>query len=209
MLYDSSTDIQSLFEMDVYRKRIAAALFTFLTLTSLRSQRLVVLGQLLQVESNEKEEQRKKRKREHELMDNMQNMVPPHSAPTIPIPYRNRFGVLMADPNRQYVKRLTHMYSWEIVELAELLKPYISAPRTTSWRPTPKNPPGLKRGKPPKYDPINRLLFTLEWLSSGSDIIRSEIENSYSKTSCHEDLKHVLRAINTGLADHITEHCSA
>ena len=117
----------------------------WITLTSLRSQRLVVLGQLLQVESNEKEEQRKKRKREHELMDNMQNMVPPHSAPTIPIPYRNRFGVLMADPNRQYVKRLTHMYSWEIVELAELLKPYISAPRTTSWRPTPKNPPGLKR----------------------------------------------------------------
>ena len=55
--------------MDVYRKRIAAALFTFLTLTSLRSQRLVVLGQLLQVESNEKEEQRKKRKREHELMN--------------------------------------------------------------------------------------------------------------------------------------------
>ncbi len=35
-------------------------------------------------------------------------------APTIRIPHRNRFNELMEDPNREYVKALCKMYSWEV-----------------------------------------------------------------------------------------------
>lgn len=40
----------------------------------------------------------------------------------------------MEDPNRQYSKKLTHMFSWEITDLADLLESHILRPRLTVWR---------------------------------------------------------------------------
>lgn len=157
---------------------------------------------LLFVESAE-ETRRKKRKMEREALPHMRNICG-HESPLLPLgPPKDRFGNLCADPNREYVKKLTHMYSWEVIALAELVQKYLEAPRETSWRPTPTLPPGKKRGRPPKYDYINRLQFVLEWLSSGDDVHRRELEYSYSKTAGHEDIKHVLRAINKALEGEI------
>jgi len=121
---------------------------------------------------------RKKRKMENEGIPVMYHLPSTRDGPpVIPIPHRDRFGKLTEDPNRDYVRKLTHMYSWEIVDLAMKLQPLIEAPRQTSWRKKPKNKPGTKRmGRPPKYDSLNRLLFCLEWLSAGSDGNRAELE---------------------------------
>ena len=109
-------------------------------------------------------EDRKKRKRELDERPNMQNLCCRFlGKPQLPLPYRDRFGNLCADPNRNYCKKLTHMYSWEILELAEILKEQIEKPRATKHKDPPKGKVGF--GRPPKYDYINRLLFVLEWLS--------------------------------------------
>lgn len=65
--------------------------------------------------------------------------------------------------------------------------------------------PGRKpgKGRPPKFDHINRLLFVLEWLSSGDTGNVAEFETGYAKTSCVEDNKHILKAINRRLKDEV------
>ena len=167
-------------------------------------QQKISLVHALVFEDDEETEKRKKRRLEYESLPVMYNLPSTRDGPpVVPIPYRDRFGNMTEDPNRDYVRKLTHMYSWEIVELAMKLKPLIEEPRQTSWRKKPKNRKGTKRGRPPKYDPLNRLLFCLEWLSAGTPAYRAELENAYSKTSSNEDLKHILRAINEGLADQI------
>ena len=93
------------------------------------------------------------------------------------------------------------MYSWEILDLAELCKDEILKPRKTKHKPVPKGKAGY--GRPPKYDYIDRLIFVLEWLSCGSKLYRQEFDNKYSKSCCDEDIYHVLKAINIALKDEV------
>lgn len=156
---------------------------------------------------NSKEKRREKRKREQDDRNIMANLFTFHAPPTQPIPYRDRYGELMEDPNREYVKHFTSMYSWELVDLVAILSVDISAARETSWRPVPSDREeegsGKKRGRPVKYDVMNRLLFTLEFLKEGPTGKKQEFTNKWAKTSCHEDLKHVLRAINKNLKNEV------
>jgi hypothetical protein len=125
--------------------------------------------------------------------------------PTVPLRYEDRFGRMMEDPNRGWVKKLTHMFSWEFLELAELLQQKIEAPRETKWRGEVKFPGEVKTrgGRPPKYDYLNRLLFVLEWMANTSTGNKAEFDNGYAKTSIVEDKKHILRVINEVLESEV------
>lgn len=150
-------------------------------------------------------EQRLKRKRIEGELPYMRNLSKYLGSPQRPLEYRDRFGALMEDPNRDYCRKLTHMFSWEILELAEMCKDDIEAPRQTSWRPNSsvRQNDSKKRGRKPKYSYLNRLLFVLEWLSNPVMGDKAEFDNSYSKTSLVEDHKHILKAINKNLEDQI------
>lgn len=150
-------------------------------------------------------EKKRKRKRIEDELPYMKNLSKYLGAPQRPLEYRDRFGSLMEDPNRDYCKKLTHMFSWEIIELAELCKFDIEAPRQTSWRPNTSERVDnqKKRGRKPKYNYLNRLLFVLDWLSNPVMGDKAEFDNSYAKTSCVEDHKHVLKAINKSLEDQV------
>ena len=130
---------------------------------------------LLTHDGNSAKKRLEKKKLEQAGRAIMANLYTFHATPTEPIPYRNRFGLLMVDPHRDYVKSFTSLYSWEILELVEKLRPAISEARETSWRPTPvgkmydaNGQLKKKRGRPPKYDETDRLIFTLEFLREGA-----------------------------------------
>ena len=76
--------------------------------------------------------------------------------------------------------------------LAELMENDIKAPRQTKWRTTPIHADEGGHCRPPKYSPTNRLLFVLEWLSSGDILFKQELQNKLAKNSLDEDRKHVL-----------------
>ena len=59
-------------------------------------------------------------------------------------------------------------------------------------------------GRPTKYDATNRLIFVLEWLSSGETADKAEFDKHYSRTSILEDRVHILKAINNRLSDQIS-----
>ena len=86
----------------------------------------------------------------------MMNQVSKFGSPMIPLSHVDTFGNLNEDPNRNYCRKLTHLYSWEIQELADLLRVEIEKPRQTAWRPDVKEPESSKMGRPPKYDHVNR-----------------------------------------------------
>lgn len=168
--------------------------------TALLSSNSLVANELMF--STTPADRRRKRKFEDEKRSIMKNLFTFREHPQVPLgPAINRFGSLVNDENRDYCKKLTHMYSWEIEELLEKCKPYIEAPRCTSWRPKPKG--DNKRGRKPKYDALNRLVIVLEWLSSGDNLVKMEMEYSYAKSSLDEDKKHVLKAICKALDDQI------
>jgi hypothetical protein len=132
----------------------------------------------------------------------MKNLFNFRERPIRPLgPGKNRWGQLVEDENREYCKKLTHMYSWEIEGLLELCKDDIEKARETSWRPKPKG--DSKRGRPTKLDTINRLVVVLEWLSSGDFLYKSQVDYNWAKSSVDEDRKHVLKAICKGLRDQI------
>ena len=123
----------------------------------------------------------------------------------LPLVYRDKFGLMTEDPAREYCKKLTHMYSWEILELAELCRAEIEKPRHRS-RNRLRQPNGncvRRTGRPPKADYINRLLYVLEWLSSGATLYKCQFDTGVSKSTIQEDRAHVLKAINTVLANEI------
>jgi hypothetical protein len=121
--------------------------------------------------------------------------------PQEPLEYVDRLGRVMEDVNRNYSRKLTHMFSWEFYELAELLKDEINRPRCTRHKPQPKF--HGKSGRKCKYNYQERLLFVLEFLNTGNTLDRQEFDNSYARTSCDEDLYHILKAINIVLADEV------
>ena len=158
------------------------------------------IGEMIFVETEN--DRSRKRKREDELRPLMKNLFTFRDKPLVPLgPGKDRWGQMTEDTNRQYCKKLTHMYSWELESILEKCIDGIEGPRYTSWRPTPKG--NSKRGRPPKFDSMNRLVFVLEWLSNGDFLYKSEMEYQYAKSSIDEDRKHILKAICIGLRDEI------
>ena len=133
----------------------------------------------------------------------MMNQVSKFGSPMIPLSYVDTFGNLIEDPNRDYCRKLTHLYSWEIQEIADLLKDEIEKPRQTAWRPDVKEPDASKVGRPPKYDYVNRLYFVLEWMFEIEGLYKTEAYKQYAKSSVSEDRKHILKAINKILEDEV------
>ena len=150
-----------------------------------------------------KKSKSKKRQLEEDTMSTMKNLFSFRSKPQTPLPFRSRFGELMSDPGRNYSRKLTHMFSWEIIDLADLCKSRIESARQTSWRPKPKPNNPRKSGRPPKLNYIDRLVLTLEWLSSANTGSKLEFDSGYSKSSVMEDHKHILKAIDAALHDQI------
>ena len=181
-------------------KRLLPALITILLCLNTIAITVAAVAPILDASVGIQE--KNKRKRELEERPIMENLCSRYlGKPQLPLPYQDRFGNLCADPNRNYCKKLTHMFSWEILDLANLLKDEIEKPRETKHREPPKGKKGF--GRPPKYDHINRLLFVLEWLSDGSKCDKQEFDNSYARSSCDDDLYHILKAINTVLKDEV------
>lgn len=135
-----------------------------------------------------RESKRRRLKSQVEELPYMKNLSFRYwNGPQSPLVYQDRYARLTADPGRQYCKKLTHLFDWEILDLAELLKLEIEKPRSTSWRPRPRNPEGSKRGRPTKADYLSRLCMVLEWLGSGESGDRAELEYGISKTSVVEE----------------------
>ena len=107
----------------------------------------------------------------------------------------------MRAASTSYTMKLTHMFSWEIEDLHALCEHLLLKPRQTDWRPKRTHP--SRKGRPPKVNTINRLVYVLEWLSSGDFGNKMEFEMNYSKTSLTEDRYHVLKAICVALKDEI------
>ena len=158
---------------------------------------------------------RKRRREEQEKLPLMKNLYAFRSRPQQPLgPYRDQYGQMINDVNRRYCEKLTHFYSWELEELAEMVKNDVEAARETDW----KNPDRLempqnqttseaqraewkrKTTKSRSYEPIG---LCLNWLSTGDTADRREFNNSWAKSSCDEDRKHVLKAICKALKDEI------
>lgn len=199
MNFSSDTADNTSAKEKITKKLIAALIVLLLTVSVVSTTVTAAVPVLL---SDDTDHKRKKRQLELEDRALMENVCSRYlGKPQLPLPYRDRVGNLCADPNRNYCKKLTHMYSWEFLELAELLKEEILKPRETKHKARPKGKKGF--GRPPKYDHINRLLFVLEWLSDGSKCDKQEFDNCYSRSSCDEDLYHILKAINKVLKDEV------
>lgn len=78
-------------------------------------------------DDNEEDRKRKERQEEDEILPYMRNIYGFQGAPQVPLQYRDRFGIQVKDPQRNYCVKLSHMFSWEIVDLAHLLNQDILA----------------------------------------------------------------------------------
>ncbi len=92
------------------RKQVVVGL---VALFSILISQVAAIATILTQEETEAEK-RRKRKQEHEALPFMQNKARFFGPPQLPLAYRDRFGQMIEDPNRNYCKKLTHMYSWEI-----------------------------------------------------------------------------------------------
>jgi hypothetical protein len=101
----------------------------------------------------------------------------------------------LQDDNREYIRKMTHLHSWQFFLLSDRLKDLIERPRG--------NNQSLKVGPMPKFDHHHRLFFALKWLNDSNFHRTREAEFGWSKTSLQRDLEHVLRAIVEGLDDEL------
>ena len=91
--------------------------------------------------------------------------------PQLAIPNHDSLGNLGEDPNRGYSRKLTHMFSWEIEDLADLCKNQILSTRQTIWRPpsnvAAQNDGGLnvlgKKSRTPPPNTIINIDYYLSW----------------------------------------------
>ena len=111
------------FERQRKRKGLAATFIIIICaiITSIAKFRKVAeMNQALQVimlHGNADPSTRKRRKEMEDRCRNiMGNLYTFHESPTIPIGFRDRFEALVEDPARNYCRKLTHMFEWEINE---------------------------------------------------------------------------------------------
>jgi hypothetical protein len=145
----------------------------------------------------------KEKKREikckRELTSYKRNVSCRYSTAAHPLVAKNSIPELLHDPNRAYIKSVTHLHEWQFFILAEKLKELILHPRLRSDGTRP-----VVHCKPHKFDHCHHLLFVLHWLNDGLFYRSREADTGYAKSSVHEDLVHVLQAIVEGLHEHLT-----
>jgi hypothetical protein len=102
---------------------------------------------------------------------------------------------LLHDDYHEYIKKITHLHSWQFFYLADCLKDLILRPRD--------NNQSVKVGPAVKHNHHHQLFFALKWLNDGNFHRTREAEFRWSKTSLQCDLEHVLHAIVEGLDDEL------
>ena len=105
---------------------------------------------------------------------------------------------LLADENRAYIHKHTHLHAWQFFTLADRLKDLIERPRMRSDGTRP-----VRNRRPVTHDFYHRLFFCLEWLNEGTFHRTRESRAGWAKSSIHDDVIHVLTAIVEGLDDQL------
>lgn len=192
--------------------KVIAVVAAVVGLITAAFQQQGIINAILAIQCTAVQRKRLERKRRREELGElplMKNLFGFRERPQQPLgPYRDAFGAMTTDVNRNYCQKLTHLYSWELLDLADLVRDDVEAARETNWKcrriQRPVKHRGQKnRGRPPKVDYINRLVYVLEWLATGDSVDRQEFHNSWSRSSCDEDRKHVLKAICKALIDEV------
>jgi hypothetical protein len=144
-------------------------------------------------------ERKKLLKRKRELAPYKRNVSYRYSPPTNRLVAKNCLAEILNDPDRAYMKSVTHLHEWQFFVLSEKLKDLILRPRLRSDGTRPE-----VHRKPAKFDHHHRLFFVLRWLNDGLFYRSREADTGYAKSSVFEDLVHVLQAIVEGLHEHLT-----
>jgi len=97
---------------------------------------------------------------------------------------------VVQDRNRNYSQKFTSLLDWELIILADYLRPYIE---------TARGDPGRPMGSKMKKNYRERLFYTLFWLKTHADFKQMEFFFGWSESSLQEDIPHVLLAICRGL----------
>jgi hypothetical protein len=75
---------------------------------------------------------------------------------------KNCLAEILNDPDRAYMKSVTHLHEWQFFILSKKLKDLILRPRLQIDGTRPE-----VHCKPPKFDHHHRLFFVLRWLNDG------------------------------------------
>ena len=166
---------------------VAAVVAIVTAVSAVMSGATVLLTTATSLSQDMQKVRMKRKRREGELEERliMKNLFAFRESPQRPLgPCADRFGRMTEDANRQYCKQLTHLYSWEISELANLMKAEIEKPRAATMKcREEKRPVKGGKGRPCKVSYVDRLLYVLEWLNTGDTVTRQEFTSSWSRSS--------------------------
>jgi hypothetical protein len=153
---------------------VAAVVAIVTAVSAVMSGATVLLTTATSLSQDMQKVRMKRKRREGELEERliMKNLFAFRESPQRPLgPCADRFGRMTEDANRQYCKQLTHLYSWEISELANLMKDEIEKPRAATMKcREEKRPVKGGKGRPCKVSYVDRLLYVLEWLNTGDTV---------------------------------------
>lgn len=116
-----------------------------------------------------------------------------HQSPSLPLHKETPLDKVFRDPNRNYSKICMGLYGWEFFALHDHVRASISQPRKRD---------ATKRRRA-KHNTQHRLYFALNWLHDATTFRRGEMDMGWAKSSCNDDLPHVLKAISHNLDDFI------
>jgi hypothetical protein len=112
---------------------------------------------------------------------------------TKPLQKKNVLSDLFADPNRNYSKLLLGIFGWEFFALHNQCRENINSPRSIN----------AAHKYPCKHDSYTRLYQMLEWLRRVTPCRTSEFTLGWAKTSCNDDIPHVLKSVINNLENQI------
>ena len=159
------------------------------------AQQIIAAASLIFNNIPTQHEVRVEKKRKREVAPYKRNVSVRSGPPeTMLEPVRVLEGLLQ-DDNHEYLRKITHLHSWQFFLLTDRLKDLILRPRD--------NKQSAKVGPAVKHDHHHRLFFALKWLNDGNFHRTREADFGWSKTSLQRDLEHVLRAIVEGLDDEL------
>jgi len=124
----------------------------------------------------------------------MCDLMPEPPRPSQPLEFKEPLDSVFRDEGRNYCKLITGLYGWEFTRLANHLDELISRPRCKT---------STKKRKC-KHNNQHRLYFGLDWLHSCPKLKKQEFNSGWAKSSVHEDIPHVLKALVDGLAGYIS-----
>lgn len=123
----------------------------------------------------------------------MADQLNQRAGPTLPLQKDTVLDKLFADPNRNYAKVILGLEGWEFFALHNQLLASIDSPRD----------PTATHERMCKHDSYHRLYNCLEWLHSANSCRAREYTLGWAKSSCNEDIPHVLKAVISHLGNQI------